>query len=123
MLEIKWFNRQLDYQGFVDQCRALFGEKQVLVFEYHGDVVQQSIEMLGLATPHDNPTPRQNQSLNSVSIAILRTLNQHNINAKDKERLMTHIKPINDIVTNQSKPLINSQSKARVLALAKPVQF
>ena len=123
MLEIKWFHQHLDYQGFVFQCQTLFGKNNVLAFEYQGDVVQQVIQHLGLATAHDNPTPRQNQSLNSVTIALLRGLNQHNISAKDKDRLILHLKNINDLAVKYDQPLINNKSRDRVLALANPIEF
>lgn len=124
MLKINWFSRHLDYQGFVDECQLLFGENSVSAFNYEGDVVQEVIQKLGLATPHDNPTPRQNKSLNSVSIKLLRTINHYNLKAKDKERLIPHLKEINTLLENYAKDaLIDAESKRRVLALARPIKF
>lgn len=124
MLKINWFSRHLDYQGFVDECQLLFGENSVSAFNYEGDVVQEVIQKLGLATPHDNPTPRQNKSLNSVSIKLLRTINHYNLKAKDKERLIPHLKEINALLENYAKDaLIDAESKRRVLALARPIKF
>ncbi len=124
MLKIDWFSQHLDYQGFVDECNTLFGEKKVSVFNYDGDVVQEVIQILGLATPHDNPTPRQNKSLNSASVTLLRTINHYNIKAKDKERLMPLFKEINALLDNYAKDeLIDVESRKRVLALARPISF
>lgn len=123
MLEIEWFSQHLDYQGFVSQCEALFGKTKVSVFQYHGDIVQEVITKLGLATPHDNPTPRQNKSLNSVSIALLRTLNQFELSAKDKEQLMPHLKEINRITSHKDTSLVDDSVKSRILAMAKPIAF
>ena len=123
MLEIEWFSQHLDYQGFVSQCEALFGKTKVSVFQYDGDIVQEVIAKLGLATPHDNPTPRQNQSLNSVSIALLRTLNQFELSAKDKEQLMPHLKEINRITSHKNTSFVDSSVKSRILAMAKPIAF
>lgn len=124
MLEIEWFARHLDYEGFVTDCQALFGENSVSAFQYEGDVVQEVIQKLGLATPHDNPTPRQNQSLNSASIALLRTINQSKVKAKDKELLMPHLKAINQILASYAdKTVIDEDSKKKVLRLFKPVTF
>lgn len=118
MLEIEWFSRHLDYQGFVNDCLSLFGEEKVCVFNYEGDVVQEVIHRLGLATPHDNPTPRQNRSLNDVSVALLRTINRYNVSAKDKEQLTTHLKEMNAIVEDYARDsLIDGESEKRVLAL------
>lgn len=124
MLDIKWFAQHLNYQGFVSECQSIFGKNNILVFQYEGDVVQQVAKMLGLASPHDNPTPRQNKSLNSASIKILRTINHYNIKAKEKELLIPHLKQINAIIEPYVvDTLIDEKSKQRVLALAKPVIF
>ncbi|MGJ8674366.1 MAG: sulfotransferase family protein [Pseudoalteromonas sp.] len=124
MLKIDWFARHLDYQGFVDECQMLFGENKVSVFNYEGDVVQEVIQKLGLATAHDNPTSRQNKSLNSASVKLLRTINNYNLKAKDKERLMPHLKEINTLLENYTKDaLIDAESRRRVLALARPIKF
>ncbi len=124
MLDIEWFSKHLDYQGFVNECQAVFGSNKVLVFKYEGDVVQEVIHRLGLATPHDNPSPRQNKSLNSVSIKLLRTINNYDIKAKDKDLLMTHLKEINGLLDNYANDtLIDEESRQRVLKLSSLIQF
>lgn len=124
MLKIDWFARHLDYQGFVDECQMLFGENKVFVFNYEGDVVQEVVQKLGLATAHDNPTPRQNKSLNSASVKLLRTINHYNLKAKDKERLMPHLKEINTLLEKYAEDaLIDAESRRKVLALARPIKF
>jgi len=124
MLDIKWFSQHLNYQGFVTECQELFGKKNVSVFQYESDVVQEVIHKLGLATPHDNPTPRQNKSLNSASIALLRTINRYNIKAKDKELLMPHLKEINRIVDNYADDiLIDEESMKKVLKVCNFIKF
>lgn len=124
MLDFQWFSRHLDYQGFVTDCQTLFGENNVSAFEYQGDVVQQTIETLGLATAHDNPTPRQNKSVNNVVTKLLRTINSYDIKAKDKERLMTHLKEINGIFDNYpNDTLIDESARKRVLELFNPVKL
>ena len=124
MLDIEWFSQHLNYQGFVTECQVLFGKNNVSAFKYEGDVVQKVIQKLGLATPHDSPTPRQNKSLNSTSIALLRTINQYNINAKDKELLMPHLKKINGILENYANvTLIDEESRKRVLKLSSSIKF
>lgn len=119
MLEIDWFSQHLDYQGFVTECQMVFGKNNVSAFKYEGDVVQEATQKLGLATPHDNSTLRQNQSLNNVSVALLRTINRYHLKAKDKELLMPHLKEINGVVENYANDsLIDEASRKRVLALS-----
>lgn len=124
MLEIEWFSQHLDYQGFVTECQALFGSDSVSVFEYEGDVVQEVIQQLGLATPHDNSTPRQNKSLNTASIVLLKMINRLDVKAKDKELLMPHLKEINKILEDYADDsLLDAISRERVLEIANPIRF
>ena len=119
MLNIQWFSQHLNYQDFVSECQTLFGEESVLAFKYEGDVVQEVIHKLGLSTPHDNPTPRQNNSLNSASIKLLRTINHYNVKAKDKELLIPHLKEMNGILEHYvNDTLIDNESRKKVLELS-----
>ena len=124
MLDIEWFSQHLNYQGFVDECQTLFGKKNVSVFKYEADVVQEVMQKLGLATAHDNPPPRLNKSLNSLSIALLRTINQYDIKAKDKALLIPHLKKINEVFESYANDtLIDKESRKRVLKLSSPIKF
>jgi len=124
MLDIKWFSQHLNYQGFVSECQLLFGKNNVSVFEYKGDVVQKVIQKLGLETPHDNPTPRQNKSLNSATIKLLRTINHYDMKAKNKGLLMPHLKEINGLLERYvSDTLIDEKSRKKVFKIARPIKF
>ena len=124
MLDIEWFTQHLNYQEFVTECRMLFGKNNVSVFEYKGDVVQEVIQKLGLETPHDNPTPRQNKSLNSASIALLRMINRYDIKAKDKDILMPYLKEINEILEGYADDsLIDDESRKKVLKVSNSIKF
>jgi len=102
----------------------LFGKNNVSVFKYEGDVVQEVIQKLGLETPHDNPTPRQNKSLNSASIKLLKTINHYDIKAKDKALLIPHLKEINEVLENYANDsLIDEESRKRVLKVSSPIKF
>jgi hypothetical protein len=124
MLSINWFSRHLDYQDFINQCETVFGKDKVSAFQYQGDVVQEVIQKLGLATAHDNPTPRQNKSLNSASIKLLRSINQYDLKAKNKALLIPHLKQINKILESYTHDiLIDEDAKKRVMEIAKPIHF
>lgn len=124
MLDIPWFSKHLDYQGFFTECQSVFGVEHVSAFEYKGDMVQEVIALFGLTTAHDNPTRRQNNSLNSASINILRTINQSDIQPKDKESIMPHLKEIDTILGRYaSVSLIDDESRTRVLEIANPVKI
>jgi len=124
MLDIPWFAKHLDYQGFVSECQPVFGEQNVFVFKYEGDVVQEVMQKLGLATAGDNAMPRRNQSLNNASIVLLRAINAYDIKAKDKELLMPFLREISGILAPYAKDtLIDEASKAKVLAMVRPLKF
>ena len=102
----------------------IFGENSVSPFEYKGDIVKQVSTLLGLATAHDNPTPRQNTSLNQASITLLRAINHYDVEAKDKELLMPLIKDINSIMDRYTNQCVTDETaKQRVLSLVNPVTF
>ena len=124
MLNIEWFSQHLNYQGFVSECQTLFGENNVSVFKYEGDVVREVIQKLGLATPDDNLTPRKNKSLNSASIELLRKINNYDVKAKDKELLMPYLNNINAILDSYATDtLIDEESRKRVLKLSSLIKF
>ena len=86
--------------------------------------MQAVIQKLGLATPHDNPTPRQNNSLNNASVELLKIINRYDIKAKDKELLMPHLKKINEILDSYpSELLIEEGLKKTVLEIYRPVKL
>jgi hypothetical protein len=87
-------------------------------------VVQEVIQKLGLATSHDNPTPKQNKSLNSAFIALLRTINHYDIKAKDKDLLIPYLKEINGILDNYAEDtLIDQESRKRVMKITNSIPF
>jgi len=123
MLSIDWFSQHLNYQGFVEDCYALFGKDNVTTFKYEGDVVQEVIQKLGLNTPYDNPSPRQNKSLSSPLIKMLKAINQYDIKAKDKALLMPHLQAINAVLEKYNDgTLIDDESRNRVLKIHKPLE-
>ena len=118
MLQINWFSQHLNYQGFVSDCERLFGSNNVHAFDYQGDVVQEVLRRLNIATPHDNPTPRKNESLDRIAISLLRQLNQLDMTAKDKEKIMPYIKGLNqELSAYDSEPFIGDSIKAAVSKL------
>lgn len=124
MLEYEWFHQHLDYQGFVNDCQALFGENRVLAFKYEGDVVQELKLKLGLTTSDEHSTPRLNKGLSTTSISLLRVINDYDVNAKDKHLLMQHLRKLSEIIEGYSnESLIDDESREKVLELAKPVRF
>lgn len=118
ILSDPWFNKHLDYIDFVNECDSLFGKSAISVFEYQQDTVQIVSQILGLATPHDNPTPRKNESMNSVSSELYRVINRLGLSAKEKEKLVPHLQELNTALIPYSDRLkirlIDDKSKAKI---------
>ena len=95
ILENPWFSQRLDYIGFVNECEELLGANSIDVFEYQHDTVKTVSQLLGLATPHDNPTPRKNTSMNAITTELYRVVNRLQLSAKEKEKLVPHLHDIN----------------------------
>jgi len=124
MLELEWFSQHLNYQGFVSECQELFGKSQVIAFQYEGDVVLAFKRELGLQTLQENSTPRLNKGLNATAIALLRVINSYDVKAKDKERLMPHLREVGDIIEcYANETLVDDESRKKVLEIARPIQF
>lgn len=119
MLDRGWFTKHLDYKGFVDDCENVFSEGTVKAYEYDVDIVRSISNIFNLATTHDNPTLRLNNSLSAPAVSLLRRINQLNIKPKDKERLMPHVRQMDEILsTYEVGSLIDQESRERILELA-----
>lgn len=107
ILQDSWFIQRLDYLSFVNDCDALFGKSAVSVFEYQKDTVKTVSELLGLATPHDNPTPRKNTSMNAITSELYRVINRLQLTAKEKEKLVPHLHDIDSVLRPYANKLSN----------------
>ncbi len=116
-----WFKQRLDYMSFVNECENLFGGSAVSIFEYQQDTVKTVSQLLGLSTPHDNPTPRQNSSMNKLSADVYRVINRLKLSAKDKERFIPHLKAldaeIKPYLDRVESDLIDNVSKERIIQM------
>lgn len=115
ILEDPWFSHHLDYMSFVNKCDSLFGKSAVSVFEYQQDTVKTVSQLLGLATPHDNPTPRKNTSMNSTTTELYRVVNRLQLSAKEKEKLVPLLQDLDTVITpyadRNKNSLIDDESK------------
>ncbi len=131
ILDDPWFSQHLNYMSFVNKCDSLFGKSAVSVFEYQQDTVKTVSQLLGLATPHDNPTPRKNTSMNSTTTELYRVVNRLQLSAKEKEKLVPHLHDLNaaltpyadmdsnNIIDNESRDKINEMTAKGMLELQK----
>ncbi len=115
ILDDPWFSQHLNYMNFVNECDSLFGKSAVSVFEYQQDTVKTVSQLLGLATPHDNPTPRKNTSMNSITTELYRVLNRLQLSAKEKKKLVPHLQDLDTVITpyadRNKNSLIDDESK------------
>ena len=118
VLEDPWFSQHLDYIGFVNECDELFGKESVKLFECKTDTVKTLIQRLGLATPHDNPTPRKNNCMNSVTSELYRVINRLPLAAKEKEKLVPFLNELDVALTpykdRGDNPLVDDESRDKI---------
>ena len=75
-LRDEWFRRHLDYLGFVQEARMLFGASRVKAFLSNGDTVHNFTARYGLgALPTPDPK-RQNSTWGASAVGVLRFLNR-----------------------------------------------
>ena len=116
-----WFSQHLDYIGFVNACDELFGKDSVSVFDCQTDTVKTVINRLGLTTPHDNPTPRKNNCMNTVTAELYRVINRLPLAAKEKEKIVPFINKLDTALTpysrSESNSLIDEKSKEKIIKM------
>ena len=118
VLNDPWFSQHLDYIGFINECDALFGKESVTVFNCQKDTVATVVQRLGLDTPHDNPTPRKNNCMNSTTSELYRVINRLPLAAKDKEKLVPFLNELDTALTSYSEreesSLIDDESRDKI---------
>jgi len=118
ILEDPWFSQHLDYIDFVNECDSLFGKSAVSVFEYQQDTVKTVKQLLDLSTPHDNPTPRKNTSMNATTAELYRVINRLQLSAKEKEKIVPYLQDLDTALTTfskrNSKSLIDDESRDKI---------
>ncbi len=118
VLEDPWFSQHLDYIGFVNECDALFGKASVTLFDCKADTVATVIQRLGLTTPNDNPTPRKNNCMNSVTAELYRVVNRLPLSAKEKENIVPYVNELDAALTpysnREDKSLIDDKSRDKI---------
>ncbi|MEE9309719.1 MAG: hypothetical protein V3U64_01740, partial [Cocleimonas sp.] len=121
VLDDPWFSQHLDYIGFVNECDELFGKESVTLFDCKADTVATVIQRLGLTTPNDNPTPRKNNCMNSVSAELYRVVNRLPLSAKEKEKLVPHLNDLDAALMPYSERedsgLIDDESRDKIIKM------
>ncbi len=121
MLADPWFSQHLDYIGFVNECDELFGKDSVSVFDCQTDTVKTVINLLGLTTPHDNPTPRKNNCMTSVTAELYRVINRLPLAAKEKEKLVPFVNELDSALMlysdRENNSLIDNESRDKIIKM------
>ncbi len=121
VLEDPWFAQHLDYIGFINECDEMFGKESVMVFDAQKDTVATVIELLGLTTANDNPTPRKNNSMASTTSELYRVINRLQLDAKEKEKLVPLINELDEALKPYSEraniSLIDDKSREKIIKI------
>lgn len=110
MLRDRWFYKHLDYLEFIYECELLFSEKSIKVFTYSKDIIKDVCTELGVNIEHKE-THRENVGFSSLSIEILRVINQYNLSASDKSKILIDLSQCDSILQKYSSAVrIESKS-------------
>ena len=116
-----WFIQHLDYVGFINECDELFGKESVTLFSCQKDTVATVVQRLGLDTPHDNPTFRKNNCMNSMTSELYRVLNRLPLAAKEKEKLVPLLNELDTVLMPYSDrekiSLIDDESREKIIKM------
>ena len=118
VLDDPWFSQHLEYIDFVNECDELFGKESVTVFDCKADTVATVSQLLGLTTPHDNPTPRKNSSMNRVTTELYRVLNRLQLSSNEKEKIVPLLSELDAALTpysdREDSSLIDTDSRDKI---------
>lgn len=120
LLDEPWFAKHLDYVGFLDDVKELFGSERIRAFTYTGSTVHDFFEAIGLAEL-GLPERRDYPTLGTVGVKLLRLLNRQALSMKEKAAALDAITQVDAALGPQSAPFqLNPDVRARVRALCAP---
>jgi len=120
LLDDPWFAKRLDYVGFLDDVKKLFGSERVRAFKYTGSTVHDFLQALGLAEL-GLPERHDHATLGTVGVELLRLLNRQTLSMKEKAAAVDAITQIDKALGPQSARFqLNPDVRAQVRALCAP---
>ena len=90
LLDSAWFQRQLQYDRYLDETTQVLGSSTVQAFAYAGDTVESFCRSYRLPMPTDLGQ-RANAGLSSDAVASLRALNRSRVDAGTREAIVAEI--------------------------------
>lgn len=123
MLEDDWFVRHLDYLGFLYECEALFGRNNVETFVYSEDIISAACNKLDFFYTENTGSLRENISLSTAAIDILRIINRYPLSIEEKKHTLSHVNALNEILAiHSTEELVNEAIKSKVAEMTALVQ-
>ncbi|MGV6852728.1 MAG: sulfotransferase family protein [bacterium] len=101
MLTDPWFRQHLDYIGFIEESKILFGKNAVRAFAFSGDTIKDICDALDL--PSHNKDYRENTQLSQPATEILRIINRYPLTIAEKTQAVDLTKTINKLLNNATQ--------------------
>ena len=118
MLKDEWFIKHIDYLGFVQECEALFGKKNIKVFSYSNEINSTILENLNIVLSNDKEEKRENIGQSYIGVELLKVVNRFNLKAKDKKYIVKMLKEMDKVFSNyEVTPLLNKDNYTSVKRL------
>lgn len=97
MYRDKWFERHLDYLGFIYDCESIFGENNIKVFKYSNEILEMIIDELKLDINVES-RKRENIGQSSIAVELLRVINRYNLDGGDKQEVVKQLSNMDEIL-------------------------
>lgn len=120
MLRDPRFALHFDYIGYIRQVERWLGAGSVRPFRYAGDTVADALAALGLSGLPP-PETRENRTVGSLGVSILRKINQRNPTQLAKAEAVRLVEALDRLVDDYGSPFLLSPADIELIgALSRP---
>lgn len=101
MLDVPWFEKQLDYFSYISECSNFFGNDNVRSFIATQNTIKDFTQAINFdAELLDEKT--ENVSLSATGVNLLRVINQHELDKNQKSEAVKNLKMLDHLWQDQS---------------------
>ena len=107
MYEIPWFHQHLDYLGFIQECRQLFGQKGIhpVKFDKSTNIEGEFCKILKIPTDRMERLDRKNRAQSSGTVEILRIVNRYDLTITEKQQALNILHQLDSLLSKHSEKI------------------
>jgi hypothetical protein len=124
MYRMPWFKRHLDYLGFVNACRALFGEEGVAVFKYSSDVIKTFCDYceIPMVNQHATKIEKKNKAQSAAVVELLRIINRYDLRVPEKQEAVKILSKLDGILARYSPDVVFAKAMEKEINMTVSLQ-